>query len=354
MDDFHCSFCGKRRREVKKLISGPRVFICDECTALCVAIIKKENETKETTSVAALSGQLAGSIVGQGSVARMLAYAFLRHVVRARDVSSADAPTWPEAVLLSGPIGTGKTVLVETVAALCKLPLIRVDARRFRGASLFKETNVWASLLDAAAADVAVANHGVVCIERIDRLAASGPTDVDNLDAQDLVLSLLNGREVEAVPPGGSKKEAQFLDTKAMLFVASGVFAGSAGRPLDDEALVRFGLIPELASRFRIRVAFEPLRVEELRDLLLKPAKGLLALCTGRFAASGHDVTFDAEAAEAIIAEAGRRLGGARGLRSALDTVVLEVSFLMSAEKKKSLVVTRELVELALGSSPAA
>jgi ATP-dependent Clp protease ATP-binding subunit ClpX len=350
MDDFRCSFCGRPRRQVRKLISGPRVFICNDCVDQCGEMIDGDDfGGKLTDTVDRLSARWREEVVGQEGARLPLIHAFLRHLTRTRLHAPSQWGTPNQAILLTGPLGSGKTHLVETLAGLFGLPLVRFDGSRLREASPFPERDMWTALLEVAGRHEHQARRGVVCVERLDHLAASGPDDTVNLAAQEVLLSWLNGRPV-AAPAEGGRRERIVLRTDRMLFVVSGVFGELAGGSLDDAALVGLGLLPEIVSRLGLRLSLGSLSADELRALLLRPASGPVAACVRRFAGQGRQVTFEAAAVEALVAEASRRLGGARAVESIVEAVAREISLVLAETGAASFVVTAEHIRTATRS----
>jgi ATP-dependent Clp protease ATP-binding subunit ClpX len=344
MDEFRCSFCGRLRREVEKLISGPRVFICNECVDQCNQVLVDEDLGPEVTgTIDRLSARWRERVVGQEEARLPLIHLFLRHHTRTRLHLAWRWSSPAQVVLLTGPLGSGKTRLVETLATMFDLPLVQLDASRLRGETPSPERDAWAALLDAAGREEARARRAVVCVDRLDHLAAS---DAATVAAQELLLSWLNGGPV--IAPGERGHERTVLRTDHMLFVATGVFRGLDGGSLDDDSLVRYGLLPEIVSRLGVRLSLRSLSQDELRELFERKGSGLVAACVAQFAERGQEVTFEPAAVEALVAEASRRLGGGHAAASLVEAVAREISLRLSDSGATSLVVTAEQVRAAV------
>ena len=320
---FSCSFCNKSQREVKKLIAGPTVFICDECVDICLDIIAEDriiermNTMNTTPSIQSLQIALDRHLEGQAAAKLTLATIFHNHHAR---VILADQSMGKANALLAGPTGSGKSLAVETLAREIALPFAVIHATRLSGLSYFKDVNVLQVLHDQTGGDARKAGKGVICIEQVDRIASREGSNELGLRVQETLLHTLDGGKVEV----GLGREKVMIDTTNILFVACGSFPG-LDRALGNEDLVRFGFLPEFAARFPVCIEFEALGERELAAILTKPG-GLLEEYRKLFEMDGLKLSFSQEAIQAIAREAAKRQGGARSLRSLLESVALELS----------------------------
>src|SRR5438552_5838569 len=316
MDDFHCSFCGKRRREVRKLISGPRVFICDECVALCNDIIAKEEaqERPKYPRPKEIADELEKYVIGQSRAKKALSVAVYNHYkrvgVRAQGNGKAgDVEVSKGNILLLGPTGCGKTLLAQTLAKKLDVPFAIADATTLTEAGYVGEDveSVIKALYRNAGGDVEKAARGIVCIDEIDKIArkGGGPSvtrDVSGEGVQQALLKILEGRNATITPDGARNRPQQELiqiDTTNILFICCGAFNGledivrrrvgqkglgfgaMVGTADDDkdelrrqartEDLIKFGMIPEFMGRLPVIVSCDALDVEALTEVLWKP-----------------------------------------------------------------------------------
>src|SRR5256886_2244223 len=357
MDDFHCSFCGKRRREVRKLISGPRVFICDECVALCNDIIAKEEaqERPKYPRPKEITEELDRYCISQGRAKKALSVAVYNHYKRIGSRSkTGDTEIQKGNILLLGPTGCGKTLLAQTLAKKLNVPFAIADATTLTEAGYVGEDveSVIKALYRNAGGDVEKAARGIVCIDEIDKIArkGGGPSvtrDVSGEGVQQALLKILEGKYATITPDGARNRPQQELiqiDTTNILFVCTGAFNGledivrrrvgqqglGFGAQLaeknDDkdqlralsrtEDLVKYGMIPEFMGRLPIIVSCDSLNVDALTDVLWKPKNALSKQYERLFELEGVKLRFTEDALRAIAEEAHRRQSGARGLRA--------------------------------------
>jgi ATP-dependent Clp protease ATP-binding subunit ClpX len=386
MDDFHCSFCGKRRREVRKLISGPRVFICDECVALCNDIIAKEEaqERPKYPRPKEIAEELDKYVVGQGRAKKALAVAVYNHYKRVGSRGkTADTEIQKGNILLLGPTGCGKTLLAQTLARKLDVPFAIADATTLTEAGYVGEDveSVIKALYRNAGGDVEKAARGIVCIDEIDKIArkGGGPSvtrDVSGEGVQQALLKILEGKQATITPDGARNRPQQELiqiDTTDILFVCTGAFNGledivrrrvgerglGFGAKLaerhDDkdelrslartEDLVKYGMIPEFMGRLPIIVSCDALAVDALTEVLWRPKNALVKQYERLFELEGVKLRVAEDALRAIAEEAYRRKSGARGLRAIMEEVMLDVMYeLPSLQGVRECVVTAEVV----------
>jgi ATP-dependent Clp protease ATP-binding subunit ClpX len=380
MDDFHCSFCGKRRREVRKLISGPRVFICDECVGLCNDILAKE----EAATPKEIVVELDKYIVGQDRAKRALAVAVYNHYKRiGLRGKPADVEVQKGNIVLLGPTGCGKTLLAQTLAKKLDVPFAIADATTLTEAGYVGEDveSVIKSLYRNAGGDVERAARGIICIDEIDKIARKGgvpsPTrDVSGEGVQQALLKILEGKTATITPDGARNRPQQELiqiDTTDILFICTGAFNGiedivrrrtgerglgfgAAIGTADDnkdllraqtrtEDLVKYGMIPEFMGRLPIVVSCDELNVDALTQVLWKPKNALARQYERLFEMENVKLRFTDDALEAVAEEAHRRKSGARGLRAILEEVMLDVMYeIPSLTGVRECVVNRDVV----------
>jgi ATP-dependent Clp protease ATP-binding subunit ClpX len=391
MDDFHCSFCGKRRREVRKLISGPRVFICDECVALCNDIIAKEEaqERPKYPRPKEIAEELEKYVIGQNRAKKALSVAVYNHYKRvgARPPGASgkanDVEVSKGNILLLGPTGSGKTLLAQTLAKKLDVPFAIADATTLTEAGYVGEDveSVIKALYRNAGGDVEKAARGIVCIDEIDKIArkGGGPSvtrDVSGEGVQQALLKILEGKHATITPDGARNRPQQELiqiDTTNILFICTGAFNGledivrrrvgerglGFGAKLADrnddkdqlralartEDLVKYGMIPEFMGRLPIIVSCDALDVDALTQVLWKPKNALAKQYQRLFELEGVKLRFAEDALRAIAEEAHRRKSGARGLRAIVEEVMLDVMYeIPSLTGVQECVVTRDVV----------
>ncbi len=368
IDDIRCSFCGKGRSEVKKLISGPKVFICDECVALCNDILTKEERKAEQSypKPHEVYDALEQYVIGQRRAKKTLSVAVYNHYKRLATASRpGDVELAKGNILMIGPTGVGKTLLAETLAKKLDVPFAMTDATTLTEAGYVGEDveSVIQALYRAAGNDPKRAARGIVCIDEIDKIArrGSGPSptrDVSGEGVQQALLKLLEGRQV-TISPGGNRgrpqQETVQIDTTNVLFICTGAFNGIeelVRRRLGDrgigfgatvkppeadldairalvrtEDLIKYGMIPEFMGRLPVIVSCDSLSVDDLVDVLWRPKNSLIKQYEFLFRLEGVKLSFTDGALRAIAKESQRRKSGARGLRSILEEVMLEVMY---------------------------
>ncbi|MCD6500092.1 MAG: ATP-dependent Clp protease ATP-binding subunit ClpX [Deltaproteobacteria bacterium] len=368
MEDLHCSFCGKRRKDVRKLISGPNVYICDECVTLCNDIIAKEDQKSSAKypNPKEVYEALEHYVIGQKRAKKTLSVAVYNHYKR---LTVAAKPGEVELakgnILMLGPTGVGKTLLAETLARKLDVPFAITDATTLTEAGYVGEDveSVIQSLYRAADNDPEKASRGIVCIDEIDKIArrGSGPSptrDVSGEGVQQALLKLLEGKQV-TINPGGARgrpqQELVQIDTSNVLFIVTGSFNGleeivrrrlgdrgigfgaTVKPPEDDldairalartEDLIKYGMIPEFMGRLPVIVSCDTLSVEDLVDVLWKPKNSLVKQYEFLFGLENVKLTLTDSALRAIAEESHRRKSGARGLRSIIEEVMLDIMY---------------------------